>query len=493
MIKNRVDADTKEFQQKLADEVTSILIDLGDKVKRNEVSQERYKFDKYMLGKQTKEQVENYRNEAITKEINALTKVETRIMSEEEYAILKKNKTLKSRIVQESRFFRNRVKVIVSVGNDTFLYEANLPGVNYPIVPFPYLHTATPYPVGAAQMAVGTQQQINKANQLMIHNASLGSSLRYLVEEGTIDEEIWEKYSAMPGAFLKWKRQNQESKPPIAVPPMNLPSAFYDIGREADADMSELLGARPQLSGGASETETYRGLLAMDEFSTRRIRSWMTNVVEPALERVGQVYTEYCQAIYKAEKIFRIVSPDTGEYEEHKINVPIYADLGKQVGRYHDYQSTRFDVKIVSGGTLPSNRWAKLEEYTKWFQAGIIDDIAFIAETDIKNKQQLIERNSRYSQMQGQINAQEEQLKQQKGTIETYQRELEHAGIKDKVSVAENEIVRRVAEFKANLKSTEEKQKAVSRAAISNLNTEIDAAKKINIAKLNKNDAKPKK
>ena len=60
---------------------------------------------------------------------------------------------------------------------------------------------------------------------------------------------------------------------------------------------------------------------------------------------------------------------------------------------------------------MPVNRWALLEEYFRWFQAGLIDDIAMIAETDIRNKEGIVERKSVYSQLQGQLSSMEEAMK----------------------------------------------------------------------------------
>ena len=61
----------------------------------------------------------------------------------------------------------------------------------------------------------------------------------------------------------------------------------------------------------------------------------------------------------------------------------------------------------------------------------MIDDIAMIAETDIRNKKQVIERKSVYSQLQGQLASKEEAIKDKDGTIETLERQLVHAGIID--------------------------------------------------------------
>ena len=101
---------------------------------------------------------------------------------------------------------------------------------------------------------------------------------------------------------------------------------------------------------------------------------------------------------------------------------------------------------------MPINRWALLEEYFKWFQAGLIDDIAMIAETDIRNKKQIVERKSMYSQLQGQLSSMQEAIKDKDGTIETLQRQLVQAGIKMKVGDATNEVRKDVLETEAQQK-----------------------------------------
>ena len=101
---------------------------------------------------------------------------------------------------------------------------------------------------------------------------------------------------------------------------------------------------------------------------------------------------------------------------------------------------------------MPINRWALLEEYFRWFQSGLIDDIAMIGETDIRNKKQIIERKSMYSQLQGQLSSMEEAIKDKDGTIETLQRQLVQAGIKMKVNEAGTEVRKDVLETEAQQK-----------------------------------------
>ena len=88
----------------------------------------------------------------------------------------------------------------------------------------------------------------------------------------------------------------------------------------------------------------------------------------------------------------------------------------------------------------------------RWFQAGLIDDIAMIGETDIRNKKQIVERKSMYSQLQGQVESMQEAMKDKDGTIETLERQLVQAGIKMKVGDAANEVRKDVLETEAQQK-----------------------------------------
>ena len=72
------------------------------------------------------------------------------------------------------------------------------------------------------------------------------------------------------------------------------------------------------------------------------------------------------------------------EAEEKKVEIiiPIYNDYGKAISKWMDYETARFDVRIVAGASMPINMWALIEEYFRWFQAGLIDDIAIILFSD---------------------------------------------------------------------------------------------------------------
>ena len=167
------------------------------------------------------------------------------------------------------------------------------------------------------------------------------------------------------------------------------------------------------------------------------------------------MFKEVAQTTYNVHKVVRIVQPEAGKGDEEKqseINIPIYNDYGEAIGKWKDYASSQFDVKLVAGATLPVNRWALLEEYFRWFQAGLIDDIAMIGETDVRNKKNLLQRKSLYKELQSQIEQLENANKESKGTIETLSRQLVQAGIKMKVGEQAVETRKETLETKAQQK-----------------------------------------
>jgi len=382
-----------------------------------------------------------------------LNRTESKVVTEKEYKLLIENEQVAKTIIDSVKFYEKRVKVSCSLGSDVTMYEYILPITDYPIIPVPYLYTGTPYPMSAVIPMIGKQQEVNKAHQVMLHNANLASNLRWIYEEGSVPEDEWEQYSSAPGALLKYR---PGFTPPTPVLPAPINNAFFTVTQEGKSDMEYIAGIPSAMMGFTQEqAETYRGLLANDEFGTRRIKAWMNSVLEPALEHTGEIFKQHSQSHYRIDKVFRIVQPNTaGDYDEKetRINIPIYNDYGDQVQLWNDYASSRFDIRIVAGAVMPLNRWALLEEYFRWFQAGLIDDVAMLSETDVRGKEQILERKSLYAQLQQQIQSLESQMKDKMGENETLKRQLVQAGIRHQIGVGSNEIKKDVLETEAQQK-----------------------------------------
>jgi len=428
-------------------------------VEAGEMLPERMQLELQKEQEMIKNQLQSFAVEIEHKLQEEASKIDTTIVSEKEFDILMRDNKFEKNLVDNIKFHKNIIKLTCVVGDKT-LYSKYLPLENYPIVPFHYKWTGTPFPMSAVSPLIGKQREMNKAHQLMIHNASLGSSLRWMYEEGSIDTDYWEQYSSSPGALLPMR---QGYTPPTPVQPFQLNNAFFSLTQTGKQDMEYLAGIYSSMQGDTGQTKEmpYKGMLAMDEYGTRRVKYWLKHSIEPGLKQLGEVIKEYSQSIYTAHKVFRIVQPNALQEEKNvEINVPMYNDMGNVIGKWRDYETAKFDIRIISGSTLPVNRWAYLSELKELMRLGVVDDIAVLAETDVKGKENIAKRKSVVSQQQQQLQSQEEKLKDQAGTIETLERQLVQAGIKNKVMQQSVEVSKQTHDSRSNILKEELETKA---------------------------------
>ena len=450
-IKQQAEVEIENFIKETEVSVKETEASVQQAVDRGEMIPERATLEIEKAQQEAELSIEQYRQQIISKIVDAQSRVENQVLEESVYKELAATEVGQENIVEAVKFFDTRVRLTCTIGSSVLLWETVLPCTEYPIVPFMYTWTGTPYPMSAVSPLVGKQQELNKAHQLMIHNANLASNLRWLYEEGSVPEDEWEQYSSAPGALLKYR---SGFAPPTPVQPLPLNQAFFELTSVGRSDMEYLSGIYSSMQGDVgTQHETYRGLLAADEYGTRRIKAWMEATIEPALEHLGRCFKEMAQSTYTAHKVFRIVQPSALQEERTvEMNIPIYNDLGAAIGKWKDYGTARFDIRIVAGSTLPVNRWALLEEYFRWFQAGLIDDVAMLAETDVRGKENIMKRKSVYSQLQSQLEEMEQVLKDREGTIETLSRQVIQSGIRTKIKDAESEVDRDIGETKSQQK-----------------------------------------
>jgi hypothetical protein len=117
------------------------------------------------------------------------------------------------------------------------------------------------------------------------------------------------------------------------------------------------------------------------------------------------------------------MKPD-GTEQETTINSPIYDDFTNEiVGRVNDVTIGQYDLIVVSGGTLPSNRWARFDYYMSLYEKGIIDQQEVLEQTEVADTEAVLKRTSMLQQLQQQVQQQEEQIKTLEGDLQTAQRE----------------------------------------------------------------------
>ena len=338
----------------------------------------------------------------------------------------------------------DNVHCCVSVG-DVMLYHLTHPIEQYPIVTFMNRHNRNPYPISDVRLVKGLQEYINKIRSLIVAHASSSTNVKLLIPRGSMNKRELEAEWARAGtAVIEF---DPELGQPIVAGPVPLPNELYKNESDAKADIERILGIYALMQGeqGAAP-QTYKGTVALDEFGQRRIKSKRDDI-EAGLNQIAKVVVQLIQAYYTNEKTIRLINPNSIPTEV-AINQDIYDPVsGQFLQRLNDVTVGKYDVVVVSGSTLPSNRWGRFEYYMQLFQQGIIDQVEVLKQTDVADMEGVLERADQRNQMQAQIQQLQGQVKQLSGDLQTAQRESVH----DRKRVEIKEFEKKLAKAEAKV------------------------------------------
>lgn len=475
-----------EMQAEMEVEMEEAVKKFSEAVESGEMIQSRAMFELSKLKRTNESQIQQQQQYYASSMQQMKSNVVNKAIREVEYNQLIKSGALsEDDIINKIPYYEDRVFKEVSIGADTLLYDEDTDLTYYPIIPLPFMFNGKPYPISAAKPMIGKQQQINKANQITIHHATLSSNSPWLVQSGTLsNEDDWDANVSMPGGRLTYEYAGPDSVP-VRQKPEPLNNAFFSISENGKSELEYTAGVPSSLMGLADNpSETFRGKMANDEFSTRRLKSWIKTVLEPVLTHVGKVFLDVSQHVYKIHKVFRIV--DESGFKEYEMNVPIYNDIGDIIGKMFDYETLRFDIRIVASSTLPTNKEAEEGKWVELQNSNVTDDIETIKHIDgIEDKEGLIKRKSMLSQQAQQIESLQTEIKRLTGDLQTAQRSVVNAEI-------QNDVLRGGRESHKDVLETEAQQKNLRMQMQNELNLfrkELNLMKK-EITQSNKTETK---
>jgi hypothetical protein len=278
-------------------------------------------------------------------------------------------------------------------------------------------------------MVKGLQEYINKTRSLIIAHATTSTNTKILVPEGSVDMKDFEEKWAQPGVAIPY---DPTDGAPMPVQPTPLPNELYQNETAAKSDIDHALGLYEMMMGNSQAApQTYKATISIDEFGQRKMKSKLADI-EYSLTRVGQVAIPLIQQLYTSEKIFRVVQPNNS-INEYVVNKKLIDDKSGEIKVMNDITIGKYDVIVVSGSTMPSNRYAELEFYMDAYQKGIIDRQEVLKKTEVFDMEGVMERTDIITKLQGQLEQAGEQIKQLKGDLQT--RDREAVNLRKKVEV----------------------------------------------------------
>jgi cell division protein FtsB len=305
---------------------------------------------------------------------------------------------------------------------------------------------------------------------LIVAHASSSANVKVLLPKGSQNvRKLEEEFNKAGTAIIEF---DAELGAPVIAQPIPLPNELYTNKQQVMADIEKIFGIYAVMSGDPNDApDTYKGTVALDEYGQRRIRSKKDDI-EAALNQLGKVAVQLIQKVYTKHKIIRIVQPNNIS-KETEVNQSIYDDLGNVIERVNDVTVGKYDIQVISGSTLPNNRWARFEYYMSLYERGIIDQIEVLKQTEVVDTEGVLQRMDNLKQMAQDNMAMQEQIKKLEGDLQTFERESVH----DRKRVE-------VEKFKSQLNGVLENLRAASKLYESRVNDEL---------KRRKLDSKPNK
>jgi len=234
---------------------------------------------------------------------------------------------------------------------------------------------------------------------------------------------------------------------PIVAQPAPLPNELYQNENTAKQDIDHQLGLYEMMMGNSQVApHTYKATVSLDEFGQRKIKSKLADI-EYGLKQVALTTIDFMQELYKEEKVIRLLKPNNS-MSEYMINKKMYDDKG-DIKVINDISVGKYDVVVVTGSTLPTNRYAQLELYMDAYKNGIIDKQEVLKKTEVFDIEGVLQRTDAIAQLQQQLQSATETVKKLQGDLQTREREVYHAKQKAEIE-----------KFKGDLDSTSTKARA---------------------------------
>jgi hypothetical protein len=354
----------------------------------------------------------------------------------------------KEHLIESKEILVNAIEICqiyqhVCVG-DKELFSMVLPIEDYPIIPIMNGWNRNPYPMSDVRLVKGLQEYINKIRSLIIAHASSSTNVKLLIPRGALNKkQLEEDWGRAGTAVIEF---DPELGSPIVAGPVPLPNELYKNEADAKADIERIMGIYALMQGDqGSAPQTFKGTVALDEFGQRRIKSKRDDI-EESINQLAKVIVGLVQFVYKDEKVIRLMQPNNMP-KEVVMNSPLYDDIGNYAGKVNDITVGKYDVIVLSGSTLPSNRWGRFEYYMQLYSSGLIDQTEVLKQTDVADMEGVLERTGQMQKMQAQIQAQEEEIKKLTGDLQTAQRESLH----DRKRVEVKEFEKKLAKAEAKV------------------------------------------
>jgi len=211
--------------------------------------------------------------------------------------------------------------------------------------------------------------------------------------------------------------------------PQPLSDAFVHLEAEAKGDLEYALSVFPHMMGSNKDApETYRGLLALEENGQRKIQ-YKARHARHGLRNLGLVVMHLIKQTYPMQKVVRVIGENNEQVKKIQANALGIDPMTGQPKNFNDLSVGQYDLIVIDGTSMATNRQALLNQSLEMYQLGLYDKMEVLKYTDVEDKAGLIERIGEVQQLNAQLEQMQEGMKDIEGLNQTLRRQLQQAEI----------------------------------------------------------------
>lgn len=368
-------------------------------------------------------------------------------------------------LVEHAPYFDTVVDRYVSIG-DVELSKTELEIDEYPVVPCHNKHNRTPFSMSDVAGAVSRQDFYNKLISIVTTHEQMTTAYKALIPKGAgVDfRKLEEGFSKPVPYFGEYNAEALQAAGgsgiiTFAVPPLS--AMIPNLLSEAKHGIEYQFGIFESMMGsGSGAPETFRGTMAIDEFGQRRMRAKKASL-ENALSFFGSIVVRLAQKYYTIRKLVRITLDDqTRTVVFNQPQDEQQAAFQAETMRANDLSRNRYDIRVIAGSSLPTNRWAEVETLKEIVSQGVPQLMPeLIRRLDIPNAAKIADSIMEMQSAGGQINSLNQRIKELEGQLQVARRE----SLTDEKKVELMKFVTKLkaleADIKANSKIEDERVK----------------------------------
>lgn len=355
----------------------------------------------------------------------------------------------KGQLIEEGKIQLNlplvdRIQRVFSIGDQEITnYEMEIE--EYPIVGVMLHHFRNPFPQGDIRLVKSLQEQLNKIDNLIITYNQNITNVKMFVQQGSgLKKELDERGNK--AGYQTFEMDMDGDKVPFIVQLTQMSNSFYQQRENLIRQIQRIIGAYSFQDGDVSQApQTKGGTVLMDEMMQRRTAR-KRRKLERALNHLGTVVAQMIPTVYTEEKMIRIIRPN----HKPKEVVLNKRQEGEITAILNDMSIGKYDLKVISGSMLPTNKMQRREEKLRLYELGMLRDPEwFIRDMDEPDVDEILERESSLKQAEQMIQQLQQEIKKLQGDLQTSTRETIQANQKVEVE-----------KFKAGIKGASSKVEA---------------------------------